>query len=120
MGVWLTVVGLLPRSLKGVRISLSLAQKSRVERPPVVRRGGVLDAVLVDPSDPRPPLDGDVGRLEAKVLDHYRFRSLFAGPGDGRERQATPPTSPSVPSLKNSLRVIAMRFPPSFFHRRTA
>src|SRR5919112_4220625 len=26
----------------------------------------------------------------------------------------TPPTSPSIPSLKNSLRVIAMQFPPSF------
>src|ERR671911_753351 len=86
--MYLTEVGLLPRTLEGVRISLSLAQKSRVERLPVFRRRGVRSGVLVDPDDPRPPLDGDVGRLEAKVLDHYRSRLLFAGPGDGRERQA--------------------------------
>jgi glycosyltransferase involved in cell wall biosynthesis len=48
-------------------------------------RGGVLDAVLVDPCDLRPPLDGDVGRLEGKVLDNYRSRLLFASPCDGRE-----------------------------------
>jgi len=28
--------------------------------------------VLVDPSELRPPLDGDVGRLEAEVLDRDR------------------------------------------------
>ena len=55
---------------------------SGVERS-VVRRCGVRGAVLVDPGDPRPPLDGDVGRLEAEVLDQDRPGWMFLCPGRG-------------------------------------
>jgi hypothetical protein len=37
----------------------------------------VRSGVLVDPSDLRPPLDGDVGRLEAEVLDQNRPGWMF-------------------------------------------
>src|SRR5215208_1835409 len=80
IGMYLAVVLVRPsRCLEGVRIALSRPQTSGVERS-VVRRHGVRGAVLVDPSDPRPPLDGDVGRLEAEALDHYRPRCLFLRP----------------------------------------
>src|SRR5215213_11718728 len=47
-------------------------------------------------------------------------RCLRAAAADESARP-TPPTSPSVPSLKNSLRVIAMQFPPCFcFDQRVA
>jgi hypothetical protein len=98
--VWLTVVPLLPHTLEGVRIFLSLAQKSRVERLPVVGRRGVLSAVLVDPDDLRPPLDGDVGRLEAEALDQDRPRWSFLRPGDGGERQARSAHEPQRPQLQ--------------------
>ena len=39
--------------------------------------------VLVDPSDPRPPLDGNVGRLEAEVLDQHRLGRMFLCHGRG-------------------------------------
>src|SRR5215208_1064414 len=93
--MYLTVVGLLARSLEGVCIPLSFTQTSGVERSSVVRRGGVRSGVLVDPSDLRPPLDGDVGRLEAEVLDQDRpgwmflchGRRMFVCPGDGHSEQ---------------------------------
>jgi len=91
VGVYLTVVGLLARSLEGVCIPLSFTQSSRVERAFFVRRDSVRSAVLMDPSDLRAPLDGDVGRLEAEVLDRdcpgWMFlclggRGMFVCPGD--------------------------------------
>src|SRR5215210_7381188 len=94
-GMYLTVVGLLPRALEGVCIALSFTQSSGVKRSFVVRRCGVRFAVLVDPSDLRPPLDGDVGRLEAEALDQdcpgWMFlchgRGMFMRPGDGPSEQ---------------------------------
>jgi hypothetical protein len=89
--MYLAVVGLLPRSL----IPLSWPQSSGVKRSSVVRRRSVRSAVLVDPSDLRPPLDGDVGRLEAEVLDQdlpgWMFLcpgcGMFVRPGDGHSEQ---------------------------------
>ena len=72
VGVYLAVVGLLPRALEGVCLPLSWPQSSGVKRSAVVGRCGVRCGVPVDPSDPRPPLDGDVGRLEAEVFYHDR------------------------------------------------
>jgi hypothetical protein len=83
IGMYLAVVPLLARTLEGVCIPLSWTQTSGVERSIVVRRCGVRRAVPVDPSDPRPPLDGDVGRLEAEVLDQDLLRWLFLCPGRG-------------------------------------
>src|SRR5215211_8889139 len=88
--MYLAVVGLLARSLEGVCIALSWTQSSGVKRSSVVGRCGVGSGVLVDPSDLRPPLDGDVGRLEAEVLDRdlpgWMFlchgRRMFVRPGD--------------------------------------
>src|SRR5215203_6145792 len=71
MGMYLAVVPLLARALEGVCIPLSFTQTSGVKRSSVVGRCGVRSAVFVDPSDLRPPLDGDVGRLEAEVLDQH-------------------------------------------------
>ena len=90
MGVYLTVVGLLARALEGVCIPLSFTQTSGVKRSSVVGRGGVRRGVLVDPSDLRPPLYGNVGRLEAEVLDQdlpgwivlCLGRRMFVRPGD--------------------------------------
>ena len=95
MGMYLAEVLLLARALEGVCIPLSFTQTSGVERSSVVRRGGVRSGVLVDPSDLRPPLDGDVGRLEAEVLDQDRpgwmflclGRWMFVRPGDGHSEQ---------------------------------
>jgi len=67
--VYITVVPVRPPTyIEGVRVSLSPAQYVGAERS-VVRRHGVPGAVPVDPDDPRPPTDGDVGRPEAEVLD---------------------------------------------------
>src|SRR5215217_8576575 len=79
--MYLTVVGLRPRSLEGVREPLSWPQTSGVERSSVVRRCGMRGAVPVDPSDPRPPLDGDVGRLEAEVFYQDRPGWIIVCPG---------------------------------------
>src|SRR5215210_5014721 len=97
-GMYLTVVGLLPRALEGVCIALSFTQSSGVKRSFVVRRCGVRMGVLVDPSDPRPTLDGDVGRLEAEVFYQDRLgwmflylgRWMFVGPGDGHNEKSAP------------------------------
>ena len=94
-GMYLAVVRLLPCRLEDVRIPLSLTQTSGVERSFFVRRRGVRMHFLVDPPDPRPPLDGDVGRLEAVVLDQNRpgwmflclGRGMFVRPGDGHDEQ---------------------------------
>src|SRR5687767_15030556 len=83
MGMYLAVVPLLARALEGVCIPLSFTQTSGVEPSWVDRRGGVRGAILVDPSDLRPPLDGDVGRLEAEALDQDRPRWMFVRPGRG-------------------------------------
>jgi hypothetical protein len=96
VGVYLTVVGLLPSTLEGVCIALSFTQTSGVKRSSVVRRCGVRSAVLVDPSDLRPPLDGDVGRLEAEALDKDRpggmflclGRGMLVRPGNGDNEQS--------------------------------
>src|SRR5918994_3417394 len=40
---------------------------------------------------------------------------FLRAPATEESARPTPPTSPSIPSLKNSLRVIAIQFPPSFF-----
>jgi hypothetical protein len=96
IGMYLAVVPLLPRTLEGVCIPLSWTQSSGVERSFFVRRDSVRSAVLVDPSDLRPPLDGDVGRFEAEVLDQDRLgwmflclgRGLFVRPGDGDNQQS--------------------------------
>jgi hypothetical protein len=93
--MFLAVVPLLARPLEGVCIPLSFTQSSGVERSIVVRRCGVRSAVLIDPDDPRPPLDGDVGRLEAEVLDQDRpgwmflcpGRWMFVRPGGGHNQQ---------------------------------
>src|SRR5215218_3826228 len=93
--MYLAVVPLLSRSLEGVCIPLSWTQSSGVKRSFFVGRCGVGSAVPVDPSDLRPPLDGDVGRIEAKVLDHdlpgWMFlchgRRMFVCPGDGHSEQ---------------------------------
>ena len=78
VGVYLTVVGLLPHAPEGVRKPLSLPQASGVKRSWFVRRrGGVRGGVLVDPDDPRPPLDGDLGRREAEVLDQDLLRRML-------------------------------------------
>src|SRR5215204_829007 len=95
IGMYLAVVALLSRSLEGVCIALSWTQSSGVKRSFFVGRCGVGSAVPVDPSDLRPPLDGDVGRLEAKVLDHdlpgWMFlchgRRMFVRPGHGHSEQ---------------------------------
>jgi hypothetical protein len=84
--MYLAVVPLHPCRLEGVRIPLSLPQISGVERACLVRRDGVRSAVPVDLSDPRPSLDGDVGRLEAEVLDHDRPRGMLARRGRGLGR----------------------------------
>ena len=94
--MYLTVVGLLAHALEGVCIPLSFTQSSGVKRSFLVRRCGVRMGVLVDPSDPSPPLDGDVGRLEAEVLDQHRpgwmflclGRGMFVRPGDGDSEQS--------------------------------
>src|SRR5215211_2441224 len=94
--MYLAVVPLLSRSLEGVCIALSWTQSSGVKRSFLVGRCGVGSAVPVYPSDLRPPLDGDVGRLEAKVLDHdlpgwmflcHGGRRMFLCPGDGHSEQ---------------------------------
>jgi hypothetical protein len=93
--MYLAVVGLLPRSLEGVRKPLSWPQTSGVERSSVVRRCGMRGAVPVDPDDLRSPLDGDIGWLEAEVLDQdrpgwmfvCRGRGMFVRPGDGHNEQ---------------------------------
>jgi hypothetical protein len=93
--MYLAVVLLRPRALEGVFIPLSWIQMSGVKRSAVVRRCGVRMHILVDPSDPRPPLDGDVGRLEAEVLDRDRpgwmflclGRGMFVRPGSGHKEQ---------------------------------
>src|SRR5215217_4907002 len=93
--MYLAVVPLLSRSLEGVCIALSWTQSSGVKRSFFVCRCGVGSAVFVDPSDLRPPLDGDVGRLEAEVLDQDRLgwmflchgRRMFVCPGDGHSEQ---------------------------------
>ena len=93
--MYLAVVGLLARSLEGVCIPLSWTQSSGVKRSFFVGRCGVGSAVFVDPSDLRPPLDGDVGRLEAEVLDQDRLgwmflchgRGMFLRPGSGHKEQ---------------------------------
>src|SRR5215210_9296963 len=79
--MYLAEVPLLPRTLEGVCIPLSWKQKSGVKRSAVVGRCGVHIKVLVDPSDLRPPLDGDVSRLEAEVLDQDRPGWMFVCPG---------------------------------------
>jgi hypothetical protein len=94
--MYLAVVPLLSRALEGVCIPLSWPQTSGVKRSFFVGRCGVGSAVPVDPSDLRPPLDGDVGRLEAKVLDHDRLgwmflchgRRMFLRPGSGHKEQS--------------------------------
>src|SRR5215217_4946060 len=49
------------------------------------------------------------------------FVCCLRAPATDESARPTPPTSPSVPSLKNSLRVIAMQFPPCFcFDQRVA
>jgi hypothetical protein len=83
VGVYLTVVGLLPSTLEGVCIALSFTQTSGVKRSSVVRRCGVRSAVLVDPSDLRTTLDGDVGRLEAEVFYQDRPGWMFLCLGHG-------------------------------------
>src|SRR5215203_4052559 len=75
--MYLTVVRLLACTLEGVCVPLSWKQKSGVKRFSVVGRCGVQIEVHVDPSDLRPPLDGDVGRLEAEVLDQDRLGRMF-------------------------------------------
>src|SRR5215211_3891744 len=77
IGMYLAVVALLARILEGVCIPLSFTQSPGVERSSVVGRCGVGSAVLVDPSDLRPTLDGDMGRLEAEVLDQDRPRWML-------------------------------------------
>src|SRR5215212_4612868 len=69
-GMYLAVVLLRPRALEGVFIPLSWIQMSGVKRSAVVRRCGVRMHILVDPSDPRPPLDGDLRRLELEAFSH--------------------------------------------------
>ena len=94
--MYLAVVALLARILEGVCIPLSFTQSPGVERSSVVGRCGVGSAVLVDPSDLRPTLDGDMGRLEAEVLDRDRpgwmflclGRWRFVRPGDGHSEQS--------------------------------
>src|SRR5215207_3715229 len=94
--MYLAVVALLSRSLEGVCIALSWTQSSGVKRSFFVGRCGVGSAVPVDPSDLRPPLDGDVGRLEAEVLDQdlpgWMFLcfgcGMFLRPGDGDSEQS--------------------------------
>ena len=96
--MYLAVVALLARTLEGVCIPLSWKQKSGVERFSVVGRCGVHIEVLVDPSDLRPTLDGDVGRLEAEVLDQDRLgwmfvclgRGMFVRHGSGHKEQSAP------------------------------
>jgi hypothetical protein len=93
--MYVAVVPLLARTLEGVCVPLSWTQSSGVERSHFVRRDSVRSAVLVDPSDLRPPLDGDVGRFEAEVLDRDRpgwmflclGRWMFVRPGDGDNQQ---------------------------------
>src|SRR5215217_3554503 len=75
--MYVAVVPLLPRTLEGVCIALPWTQTSGVKRSFVVRRDSVRSAVLVDPSDLCSPLDGDVGRLEAEVLDRDRPGWMF-------------------------------------------
>ncbi len=79
--MYLAEVPLLAQALEGVCIPLPRSQSSGVEPSWVDRRGGVGGAVLVDPSDLRPTLDGDVGRLEAEVLDQDRPGGMFLGLG---------------------------------------
>src|SRR5918999_3861674 len=67
-------VPLLVRALEGVCIPLSFIQTSGVKPS---SRGCVRSGVLVDPSDPSSPLDGDVGRFEAEVLDQDRPCWMF-------------------------------------------
>ena len=94
--MYLAVVPLLSRSLEGVCIPLSWTQSSGVKRSLFVGRCGVGSAVFVDPSDLRPPLDGDVGRLEAEVLDQdlpgWMFLcfgcGMFVRPGGGHNQQS--------------------------------
>src|SRR5215212_9588633 len=94
-GMYLAVVLLRPRALEGVFIPLSWIQMSGVKRSAVVRRCGVRMHILVDPSDPRPPLDGDLRRLELEVFYHDRLgwmflclgRSMFVRSGDGDNEQ---------------------------------
>src|SRR5215203_4360935 len=73
---------------------------SGVKRFSVGRRRGVVSSVLVDPSDLRPPLYGDVGRLELEALDQDRLRWLFLRPDGGRERQAHSAHEPQRPQLQ--------------------
>jgi hypothetical protein len=81
--MYLAGVPFLARALQGVCIPLSWPQSSGVEPSWFDRRGGVRNAILVDPSDLRPPLDGEVGRLEAKALDQDRPRWMLVCPGRG-------------------------------------
>jgi hypothetical protein len=125
MGMYLAVVGLLARSLEGVRIPLSFTQTSGVERSSVVRRCGVRSGVLVDPSDLRPTLDGDVGRLEAEVLDQDRpgwiFSAFAVGCLCATEAETTKRvlTTTSVATVINKMmRLISVTS--SYFSRPTA
>jgi hypothetical protein len=102
--MYLAVVGLLSRALEGVCIPLSFTQSSGVKRSSVVRRGGVRRGVLVDPDDPRAPLDGDLGRLEAEVLDQDLLRRMLGCPGGAtqRRRPARSPQPAPPPSSTRS------------------
>ena len=81
--MYLAEVPLLARALEGVCIPLSFTQTSGVEPSWIDRRGGVRSAILVDPSDLRAPLDGDVSRLEAEALDQDSLRWMFLCLGRG-------------------------------------
>ena len=78
-------------------------------------------AVPVDPSDLRPALDGDVGRIEAKVLDHdlpgWMFlchgRRMFVCPGDGHSEKRAPTTSAAT-VINKIMRLISVTSPFSF------
>src|SRR5215217_2618693 len=85
--MYLAVVPLLSRSLEGVCIPLSWTQSSGVKRSFFVGCCGVGSAVPVNPSDLRPPLDGDVGRLEAEVLDQDLPGWMFLCHGDGHSEK---------------------------------
>jgi hypothetical protein len=123
--MYLAVVGFLARSLEGVCIPLSFTQTSGVKRSSVVRRCGVRSAVPVDPSDLRPTLDGDVGRLEAEVLDQDRpgwiFCALAVGCLCAPEADTTKRvlTTTSVATVINKMmRLISVTS--SYFSRPTA
>jgi hypothetical protein len=113
--MYLAVVPLLARALEGVCIPLSWTQSSRVQRSFVVRRDGVRSAVPVDPDDLRSPLDGDVGRLEAEVLDQDRPRWMFCALAVGclcapaaETTNSVPPTTRAATVINKMMRLISL------------